>query len=47
MAKRFRSELHMISVEEMPRLPVSIGEVVEEKQEANHRFKKIAGTASG
>jgi nucleotide-binding universal stress UspA family protein len=46
LAKRLRAELHMVSVEELPRLPVSIDEVVEEKQEANRRFAEVIAAAS-
>jgi nucleotide-binding universal stress UspA family protein len=44
-AKRFKAELHMVSVEELPRLPASVDEVVEEKREANHRFTKVVAAA--
>jgi len=41
LARTMQAELHMISVEELPRLPDSIEEVVEERQAAGHRFKKV------
>ncbi len=41
LAKAMQAELHMISVEELPRLPDSIEEVVEERQAAGHRFEKV------
>jgi nucleotide-binding universal stress UspA family protein len=41
VAKKLQAELHMISVEELPRLPDSIEEVVEERQAAGHRFEKV------
>lgn len=41
LASRLKAELHMISVEELPQLPASIDEVVEEKREANHRFAAV------
>lgn len=41
LARRLKAELHMISVEEMPRFPSSVDEVVEEKQEANRRFDPV------
>ena len=41
LAKTLQVELHMISVEELPRVPDSIEEVVEERQAAGHRFEKI------
>jgi nucleotide-binding universal stress UspA family protein len=44
-AKRFKAELHMVSVEELPRLPASLDEVIEEKREANHRFAKVVAAA--
>lgn len=40
-AKLHGSALHMISVEELPRFPASVDEVVEEKAEANHRFASV------
>jgi nucleotide-binding universal stress UspA family protein len=46
LAKRLRAELHMVSVEELPGLPTSIDEVVEEKREANHRFAMVIAAAS-
>jgi nucleotide-binding universal stress UspA family protein len=39
------AELHMISVEELPRFPASIDEVVEEKDEANHVYEAVARRA--
>ncbi len=41
LAKTLQAELHMISVEELPRLPDSIEEVTEERQAAGHRFEKV------
>jgi nucleotide-binding universal stress UspA family protein len=41
LAKQHDAELHMISVEEMPRFAASVDEVIEEKAEANHVFEKI------
>ncbi len=41
LAKRFRAELHMLSVEELPDFPATIDEVIEEKDEANHRFGAV------
>jgi nucleotide-binding universal stress UspA family protein len=41
LARQLQCELHMISVEELPRLPDSIEEVVEERQAAGHRFEKM------
>jgi len=45
LAKRLKSTLHMISVEELPNFPTSIDEVVEEKIEANHKFYKVVERA--
>jgi nucleotide-binding universal stress UspA family protein len=45
MAKRYKAELHMICVEELPSLPVTMDEVVEEKLEANHRIEKVMSAA--
>ena len=38
LARQVSAELHMVTVEELPRFPASIDEVAEEKEEANHRF---------
>ncbi len=38
LARRFGAELHTISVEEVPRYPGTIGEVIEEKEAANGVF---------
>ncbi len=45
LAKIHDAELHMICVEEMPRFPASIDEVVEEKEEANHLFDAVTRRA--
>jgi nucleotide-binding universal stress UspA family protein len=45
LAKEHNGELHMISVEELPRFPASVDEVVEEKREANHRFSAVVAGA--
>jgi nucleotide-binding universal stress UspA family protein len=45
LARRLKAELHMISVEEMPRFPSTVDEVVEEKQEANRRFDTVIDRA--
>ena len=42
-AKAHNAALHMISVEELPRFPASVDEVIEEKAEANHRFWQETG----
>jgi nucleotide-binding universal stress UspA family protein len=41
LARRHKAALHMISVEELPRFPTTIDEVVEEKGEANRRFDPL------
>jgi len=47
LAKTHDAELHMICVEEMPRFPASIDEVIEEKEEANHLFDGVTRRAMG
>ena len=41
LARRFKAELHMICVEDLPGVPATVDEVVEEKSEANHRFEAV------
>ncbi len=38
LSKRYGTELHTISVEELPHYPETIGELVEEKKIANGKF---------
>jgi nucleotide-binding universal stress UspA family protein len=45
LAKLASAELHMVTVEELPRFPASIDEVAEEKDEANHRFAPVIEAA--
>ena len=45
LAKAHEAELHMISVEEMPRFPASVDEVIEEKAEANHVYEGVSSQA--
>jgi nucleotide-binding universal stress UspA family protein len=45
LAKRISAELHVVMVEELPLFPASIGEVDEEKDEANHRFAPVIEAA--
>jgi nucleotide-binding universal stress UspA family protein len=45
LAKLTSAELHMVTVEELPRFPASIDEVAEEKEEANHRFAPVIEAA--
>ncbi len=41
LAKEHEAELHMISVEEMPRFPASVEEIIEEKAEANRVYEAV------
>ena len=41
LAKQTGSELHMICVEELPRFPTSVDEVIEEQIDQEHRYKDI------
>jgi len=45
MARHYRSELHMVAVEEMPWLPGTREEVVGDKELANHRFEGVIARA--
>jgi nucleotide-binding universal stress UspA family protein len=45
LAGPIAAELHMVTVEELPRFPASIDEVAEEKVEANHRFAPVVAAA--
>jgi nucleotide-binding universal stress UspA family protein len=45
LARRLRVALHLISVEEMPRFPSTVDEVVEEQLEANRRVDQIVARA--
>jgi nucleotide-binding universal stress UspA family protein len=45
LARLVSAELHMVAVEELPRIAASIDEVAEEKVEANHRFAPVVETA--
>jgi nucleotide-binding universal stress UspA family protein len=45
LARKLSAELHMVTVEELPRFPASIDEVAEEKDEANHRFAPVIAAA--
>ena len=45
LARKLSAELHMVTVEELPRFPVSIDEIAEEKDEANHRFAPVIDAA--
>jgi len=41
LSRRLKAPLHMVSVEEMPRFPTTLDEVVEEKREANRIFDRV------
>jgi nucleotide-binding universal stress UspA family protein len=45
LAKKQDAELHMISVEELPRFPTSVDEVVEEQIDQGHRFETVIARA--
>jgi nucleotide-binding universal stress UspA family protein len=42
MAKHFNADLHMICVEELPRFPASIDEIVEVERDARHALANVA-----
>ncbi len=41
LAKPFAAELHMICVEELPLMPASIDEIIEERDEYEHRYQRV------
>jgi nucleotide-binding universal stress UspA family protein len=45
LARQLSAELHMVTVEELPRFPASIDEVAEEKEEASHRLAPVIAAA--
>jgi len=45
LAKLYGAELHTISVEEVPHYPGTIGEVIEEQELENHRFREAVERA--
>jgi nucleotide-binding universal stress UspA family protein len=45
LSKRLGAELHMVSVEELPRFASSVDEVVEDKQDQNQRFARVVREA--
>ena len=45
LARKLSAELHMVTVEELPRFPASIDEIAEEKDEANHRLAPVIEAA--
>jgi nucleotide-binding universal stress UspA family protein len=46
LAKQFGAELHMICVEELPLMPASIDEVIEEQDELEHRYHAVIDRAA-
>jgi len=46
VAARHEATLHMICVEELPRFPASIEEVVEDQMDAGHRYEAVAARAT-
>jgi nucleotide-binding universal stress UspA family protein len=42
LAKRFRARLHMLSVEELPRFPTTMDEIVEEEQEGRRLLEQVS-----
>jgi len=47
LAKRDGASLHMISVEELPDFPASIGEIIETKDAENHKYHDVLERARG
>jgi nucleotide-binding universal stress UspA family protein len=45
LARQSNAALHMISVEELPRFPATVDEVIEEKKDAKRRFDSVLGRA--
>ena len=45
LARRLKAALQMVSVEDVPRFPTTVDEVVEEKQEANRFFDRVVERA--
>ena len=45
LARHYQAQLHMICVEELPMLPATIDEVVEEREEADHRYEAVTARA--
>jgi nucleotide-binding universal stress UspA family protein len=46
LAKRFRARLHMLSVEELPRFPTTVDDIVEEEREASRLFEQVIAEAT-
>jgi nucleotide-binding universal stress UspA family protein len=45
LARNLKSELYMLCVEELPRFPTSVSELVEEGSEISHLFQKVIDRA--
>jgi nucleotide-binding universal stress UspA family protein len=45
LAGRLKAELHMVLVEELPRFPTTMDEVIEEKDQANRLFDRAIDRA--
>jgi nucleotide-binding universal stress UspA family protein len=45
LARQTGADLHMICVEEMPRFPTSVDEVVEEQIDQGHRYEPVIARA--
>ncbi len=45
LARKISAELHMVTIEELPRFPATIDEVAEQKDVANHRFAPVIDEA--
>ncbi|RJR22519.1 MAG: universal stress protein [Desulfobacteraceae bacterium] len=43
LADKYGAELHSITVEEVPKYPGTIGEIIEEKEAANGKFSEVLG----
>ena len=41
LAKLLGAELHLVSVEELPRFASSVDEIVEDKKDQNHRYARV------
>jgi nucleotide-binding universal stress UspA family protein len=46
LARKLKSKLLMVSVEELPQFPASVEEVVDERQEENRRFERVIERAT-
>jgi nucleotide-binding universal stress UspA family protein len=46
LARKVQADLHMVCVEELPRVPASIAEVTEDKADENHVFANVIAKAT-